>query len=246
MRPEAKLDVQGSFYGATADSILFKNGFEFASSDPQAPPLLTVNVPIGLRLPKNPGSILVEGQGHKISFKKDQFTYERGHRNQGLKVGLGQTLGLVGGDISLRGGNLTSIGGRVELGSVQSGVVGITDTANPLNYDEISVFGSIQLSSESSIDVSGEGAGEFKIQGRYIKVLDGSRILANTEMSDDGATSSIGASESIELLGTNTDGTIRSGITVEVEEKATGKGGNLTIDTKSLYLREKLCLTHKC
>ncbi|MCL2936058.1 MAG: filamentous hemagglutinin N-terminal domain-containing protein [Trichodesmium sp. MAG_R02] len=237
--PKAKLDVQGSFYGATADSILFKNGFEFASSDPQAPPLLTVNVPIGLRLPKNPGSILVEGQGHKISFKKDQFTYERGHRNQGLKVGLGQTLGLVGGDISLRGGNLTSIGGRVELGSVQSGVVGITDTANPLNYDEISVFGSIQLSSESSIDVSGEGAGEFKIQGRYIKVLDGSRILANTEMSDDGATSSIGASESIELLGTNTDGTIRSGITVEVEEKATGKGGNLTIDTKSLYLREK-------
>ena len=237
--PEAKLDVQGSFYGATADSILFNNGFEFASSDPQAPPLLTVNVPIGLRLPKNPGSILVEGQGHKISFKKDQFTYERGHRNQGLKVGLGQTLGLVGGDISLRGGNLTSIGGRVELGSVQSGVVGITDTANPLNYDEISVFGSIQLSSESSIDVSGEGAGEFKIQGRYIKVLDGSRILANTEMSDDGATSSIGASESIELLGTNTDGTIRSGITVEVEEKATGKGGNLTIDTKSLYLREK-------
>ena len=36
--PEAKLDVQGSFYGATADSILFKNGFEFATSDPQAPP----------------------------------------------------------------------------------------------------------------------------------------------------------------------------------------------------------------
>ncbi|MCH2047196.1 MAG: filamentous hemagglutinin N-terminal domain-containing protein, partial [Trichodesmium sp. ALOHA_ZT_67] len=251
--PEAKLDVQGSFYGATADSILFKNGFEFASSDPQAPPLLTVNVPIGLRLPENPGSILVEGQGHNISFNKDQFTYERGHRNQGLKVGLGQTLGLVGGDISLRGGNLTSIGGRVELGSVQSGVVGITDTANPLNYDEISVFGSIQLSSESSIDVSGEGAGEFKIQGGYIKVLDGSiilantersdhgatSILANTERSDHGATSSIRASESIELLETNTDGMVYSGITAQVEEGATGKGGDLTISAEeSLTLRD--------
>ena len=46
---EAKLDVQGSFYGSTADSILFNKGFEFTTSDPQAPPLLTVNVPIGLR-----------------------------------------------------------------------------------------------------------------------------------------------------------------------------------------------------
>ena len=148
--PEAKLDVQGSFFGATADSILFNNGFEFASSDPQAPPLLTVNVPIGLRLPENPGSILVEGLGHNINMSEYLETIFEGtlkgprdgkeDRNLGLEVSQGQTLGLVGGDIFLRGGNLTSIGGRVELGSVHNGVVGIRKDQT-LSYDPNRKFG---------------------------------------------------------------------------------------------------------
>ncbi|MGD1806322.1 ShlB/FhaC/HecB family hemolysin secretion/activation protein [Dapis sp. BLCC M126] len=237
--PEAQLDIQGSFYGSTADSILFKNGFEFATSDTQALPLLTVNVPIGLRLPKNPGSILVEGRGHNLSFDSSTFSYIRDNRNVGLEVAPGATLALIGGNISLRGGNLTSEGGVIELRSVHSGVVGITDTSNILNYDQISIFGSIQLSQASSLDVSGNGAGKFTIQGRRIEVQNGSRILTNTLGSEDGDISSIRASESIELVGTTPDGEILSGITVEVAAGATGKGGNLTIETKSLYLREK-------
>ncbi|MEM1169208.1 MAG: filamentous hemagglutinin N-terminal domain-containing protein [Cyanobacteria bacterium P01_H01_bin.35] len=97
--PEAQLDIQGSFYGATADSILFENGFEFSTSDPQAPPLLTVNVPIGLRLPENAGSIQVEGRGHNLSLDPETFSYVRDNRNVGLQVATGQTLALIGGDI---------------------------------------------------------------------------------------------------------------------------------------------------
>ena len=74
-------------------------------------------------------------------------------RDPGLEVSQGQTLGLVGGDIFLRGGNLTSDGGRVELGSVQNGVVGIT-TDHTLSYDQSLEFGQILLSEESSIAVS--------------------------------------------------------------------------------------------
>ena len=209
--PEAKLDVQGSFYGATADSILFKNGFEFASSDPQAPPLLTVNVPIGLRLPEKPGSILVEGQGHNInvsnfilSIASSGIDFERTveNRNRGLEVSQGKTLGLVGGDIFLRGGNLTSDGGRVELGSVQNGVVGIT-TDHTLSYDQSLEFGQILLSEESSIDVSGNGRVEFEIQGEEINVQDSSIILARMLGDEDGGNSIkgwISNSQGIELI----------------------------------------------
>ena len=52
----ASLDVNGSFFASTADSVLFDNGFEFSAVNPDAPPLLTINIPIGLRFRDNPDS----------------------------------------------------------------------------------------------------------------------------------------------------------------------------------------------
>src|SRR4028118_95218 len=45
--PNARLDLRGSFIGSTADSIVFNNGFEFSSTNPQTSALLTVNIPVG-------------------------------------------------------------------------------------------------------------------------------------------------------------------------------------------------------
>ena len=56
--PNARLDVGGSFFATTADGILFENGFEFAASNPEAPPLLTINMPLGLNIRENPGAIV--------------------------------------------------------------------------------------------------------------------------------------------------------------------------------------------
>ncbi|MDE5120138.1 MAG: hypothetical protein O4965_08405, partial [Trichodesmium sp. St19_bin1] len=111
----------------------------------------------------------------------------------------GQTLGLVGGDIFLRGGNLTSIGGRVELGSVHNGVVGIRKDQT-LSYDPNLKFGQIQISSESSIDVSGNGRVEFQIQGEEIKVRDASIITGEIKgEGEKGGNSIIKASKSIKI-----------------------------------------------
>jgi filamentous hemagglutinin family protein len=54
----ASLDVKGSFVGTTADSVVFGDGFEFSASDPSAPPLLTINIPNGLRFRDNSGDIV--------------------------------------------------------------------------------------------------------------------------------------------------------------------------------------------
>jgi filamentous hemagglutinin family protein len=53
----ASLDIGGSFYGSSADSILFEDG-EFSATDLENPPLLTINAPIGLSLRDDPGNIV--------------------------------------------------------------------------------------------------------------------------------------------------------------------------------------------
>ncbi|MEH2350875.1 MAG: filamentous hemagglutinin N-terminal domain-containing protein [Nostoc sp.] len=44
----ARLDISGSLFASTSNALLFKNGYQFTTQDPKAPPLLTVNLPLGL------------------------------------------------------------------------------------------------------------------------------------------------------------------------------------------------------
>jgi filamentous hemagglutinin family protein len=45
----ARLDIAGSFSASTANSIKFSDGNEFSATNPQAPPLLNVTIPLGLQ-----------------------------------------------------------------------------------------------------------------------------------------------------------------------------------------------------
>ncbi|MBL1178099.1 filamentous hemagglutinin N-terminal domain-containing protein [Pantanalinema sp. GBBB05] len=47
--PNARLNVGGDFVATTASHFQFPDGSEFSATNPQAPPLLTVNVPLGLQ-----------------------------------------------------------------------------------------------------------------------------------------------------------------------------------------------------
>jgi filamentous hemagglutinin family protein len=55
----AALNLGGSFYASTASSIVFSDDIEFSATNVDVPPLLTINMPIGLSFQDNPRDIAV-------------------------------------------------------------------------------------------------------------------------------------------------------------------------------------------
>ena len=60
---DARLDIGGSFFGSTAESINFADG-DFSAIDTTTEPLLSINVPLGLQMGNNSGAIKVQGNGY--------------------------------------------------------------------------------------------------------------------------------------------------------------------------------------
>lgn len=236
--PNAALSIGGSFVGSTASSIKFAWGSEFSAIKPQAPPLLTVNVPVGLQYGANPGEILVQGAGNNLSLNEN-FELLRDARPVGLQVLPGQTLALVGGNLTLEGGNLTAQAGRIELGSVSGvGMVTLTPT-NPgwkLGYEGIGNFQDISLSQAASVDTSGDRGGDVQLLGRRITLTDGSAILADTLGDSAGGNLTVKATDAVEVIGTSASNPFYSGLFADVATAATGTGGNLTIETGRLLM----------
>ncbi|MBD2483833.1 S-layer family protein [Planktothrix sp. FACHB-1365] len=239
--PNAQLNIGGSFFGSTANSIWFADGLEFSATNPQITPLLSINVPLGLQYGTNPGRIIVQGPGHNLSQDNtEQRDIIRENRPDGLRVKDNQTLALVGGEVILQGGNLTAEGGRIEVGSVGSNsYITLTHPSWVLGYQMVQNFQDITLQQAASVDVSGEASGNIQVQGRRLTLSDGSIILALKTGSDSAGTITVKTSELVEAIGTTpTESIFPSGLLTVVSSKGTGLGGNINIETGRLILRE--------
>ncbi|MBD0361328.1 MAG: filamentous hemagglutinin N-terminal domain-containing protein [Coleofasciculus sp. C3-bin4] len=233
----ARLDLKGSFIGSTASSIKFASGLEFSATNPQAPPLLTINVPLGLQYGSNAGKIQVQGLGNQLILNPETGAFIR-VEGKGLEVQPGQTLVLVGGEVALPGGNLTAQGGSVELGSVGEGLVTLTPT-NPgwaLSYQGVQNFQDILLSQAAVINTSGPTPGRIQVQGRRVTLTDGSAIEASNQGTGNGSNVAVTASELVEMSGTNP---LNSNSTLlDSGTTSAGAGGGLFITTGRLRLRD--------
>ncbi|MBE9144286.1 beta strand repeat-containing protein [Planktothrix mougeotii] len=239
--PNAKLDIGGSFFGSTANSIWFADGLEFSATNPQITPLLSINVPLGLQYGTNPGRIMVQGPGHNLNLKNEgtpETELTRDNRPDGLRVNDNQTLALVGGEVRLQGGNLTAEGGRIEVGSVNSNsYITLTHPSWVLGYEMVQNFQDITLLQAASLDVSGAASGNIQVQGRRLTLSEGSLILALKTGSDSAGTLTIKTSEAVEATGVSPRD-IASGILAIVSAEGTGIGGNINMETGRLILRE--------
>jgi filamentous hemagglutinin family protein len=241
----AALDLNGSFLATTADSYIFENGFEYSASNPNSPPLLTINLPVGLQFGHQAEAIAVKGAGHNISLDPETFESTWDTRAKGLEVNSENTLALVGGEINLEGGNLTASQGRIELaGIAETGNVSLTATNNGFSIDsqENTNFQDINLTESASIDTSGNGSGNLQLQGKNISLFNGSAVITRILGDDNGRAVKITASDSISIIGTNAD-SFYSSINNQVGFGATGNAGNLWITTPNIELSEGDILT---
>ena len=236
----AALDIGGSFVGSTANSIKFADGSEFSAINPQETPLLTVSIPIGLQSGTNNGDIVVEGSGNNLRLNPD-FSIDKSDRPHGLKVKNGETLALVGNNINISGGNLTTPAGKIELWAVNNGSLSIADDDGKLQIEapsESLTYGNIELSQAASVDTSSSSAGAIQLQGQNISIKDGSVILSNTLGTASGGNVNIKATELLQVKGISAQSPIFSSILADVTSGAMGEGGNILIETDSLQVTD--------
>ena len=174
----AALEVGGSFVATTGDRLLFADGFTFEANTTPPSPLLTHSVPVGLQVGMTPGAII----------NRSRTPNNRGTVG-GLQVSPGRDLVLVGGDIQLDGGQLTTPSGTVQLGSLEENSTVFfshTPLGLTLNYSDGAVFGDITLANRAGIDTSGPRSGAITLQGDRIHLTSGSTILGITTGALDG------------------------------------------------------------
>lgn len=226
----ASLNIGGSFISSTADSIIFSDGTEFSAINPEAEPLLTINMPLGLGFGENPQTIV------NRSFANDV----------GVSVPSGETLALVGGDILIEGGILTAPAGRVELGSVAANqTVSLTriESGWQLGYENVQEFQDITLSDLAFIDTSGEAlrdlakdealrdrGGSIQIQGKNLNLTGDAFVLSSNFGTEKGEPITIVATSSIFMSGDATG--------IQTDSFGAGAAGDIEVTTQNLTVRD--------
>ncbi|MCP2726933.1 DVUA0089 family protein [Limnofasciculus baicalensis] len=238
--PNASLNIGGSFIASTADTIEFADGNLFSAKDTQTPPLLSINVPIGLQYGSNVAGIEVQ--------------------QSNLAVSPNQTLALLGGNVTINGGKLLAPGGQISLGglvgegtislqniipsfpaSVQRGNVTFTNSAianvttttsggNITVYsDNLNIAGDSKLLAgiASNSGLSGAIAGDILINATGDISISDKSLIANTVSS-----SALGNGGNIQITANSL--ALTSGGRIETITQATGKAGNIEINTNNL------------
>jgi filamentous hemagglutinin family protein len=223
--PNAQLDLRGSFLASTASSIKFPNSTEYSATNPQAPALLTINVPVGLQFGANPGKIVNQATATD---------------SNGLVIGLqvqqGKSLVLAGGDITLTGGGLSAVGGRIELGGLAgAGTVGLTAQGNTfrLSFPENSQLANVTLSNDALVSVLGEGGGDIAVSANTFTATGGGRLVAGTSGAGNGGDITVNAN-TISISGRGA--TVGSGILSQALSGSSGNLGDIRISAHNINL----------
>jgi filamentous hemagglutinin family protein len=156
--PGARLDVDGSFHVSTADYLRLGQAGRFDATEPSSS-VLTVAPPSAFGfVSETPAKIEI--------------------RESVLEVPAGHTLSVVGGDIEVVGNpipetpGLVAPSGRIQVVSVASAGEVVANGPNGAVDLEVGSFdrlGSIELSSNASLDVAGDPGGTVFIRsGRFV------------------------------------------------------------------------------
>lgn len=157
--------------------------------------------------------ILPQGNGGKLTIETEQLSIRNGGRVEANTLGKGDA-----GDLFIQATELVEVVGTQEnaLPSFLGAEVGTFEVATPVNPEAI----------------TGKG-GDVIINTRQLSIRDGGKVSVSTSARGDAGNILVQAGDSVEVVGTSSNG-IRSSLSGDVNEGATGTGGDLTIKTRRL------------
>jgi filamentous hemagglutinin family protein len=214
----ASLDIRGSFIATTANNFIFPNGEYFSATNPNAPPLLTINVPpVGLQFEELEAKAII---------------------NTG-QLGTEQNLALVGGTIISTGQigtptgqvNLLAVSGKQTVVQMDATGTNITQITQPQVTTEISTTNLAELVNETGTNtgLTVNSDGKVQINGSNTTVDPGDVIITQSSngssLSGQGIT--IDANNQIKL-----QGIIDASALSSDDGNFLGNGGNITLIAK--------------
>ncbi len=161
---------------------------------------------------------------------------------EGLQVQPGKTLALVGGNVTIQGGNLQAPSGRVELGGVAgSGTVGLNIDGNniDLSFPDGVARSDVSLTN-ASVKVTAGGGGSIVFNAQNLDILGDSELAAGIGE----GLGTVGSQAGDIML--NATGAItfrQSSIRNEVGDDGTGNGGDININAGSLLVIDLVALS---
>jgi filamentous hemagglutinin family protein len=240
--PNAKLNIGGSFLASTANSFKFADGIEFSATNPQASPLLSINLPIGLQYGTNPGEIRIQGKGQEDGLATTKFDSSLNP----LEVLPGKSLTIVGGNVILDGAILQAPGGRVELGAVGTEGTVTLNADGSLTFPDTSTGetpipkADVFILNQSGINVLASGGGSITITSRNLNILEGSLLSAGIAEAEGAVDTTAG---DIQFNINEATKIESSRIENNLNPDAFGNSGNIRIKTGSLSAKDNALLS---
>ena len=203
----ARLDLGGSFFGSTADSINFSDG-EFSATDLANPPLITINAPIGLSFRDNPGDIVNRSDFREINSITNFVGQLDIVDRIGLQVNPGNNITLVGGDIVLEDSGITAPGGIINLGGLSAAGEIIFNPDGSLTFPDGVTRSDLTLSREATVNVRADGGGDINVNVRNLTMSERGQLIAGIAENQGfpGAQAgdiTVNATESVRIFGVN-------------------------------------------
>jgi len=168
----AQLNIGGSVVFSTGDRLIFADGTEFDAVTPKADSLLTVSIPVGIQY----GGV---GSSIEVLANNDPST-----NTFDLSVYAGNTLALLGGNVSVSQNSLGVFGSNLEVASVESGTIALLpdEFGWRFDYPDVTQFGLIEFSDRANINI--DGGGRVNFQGKEIDFSRTSGVLDFNQFSE--------------------------------------------------------------
>lgn len=221
--PNTRLDLEGSLMVTTADAVELGTDGLFSASAPTSDRLLSVD----------PSAFLFTGPGAPAPIT-NQFQNPNGGflaLFNGLQAPLGETLWLLGGDITTTGGQISAINGQVEIAAIgEAGKVGFSSDMFVL--PETLERADIVLTDQAIISVLGRGGGGAVLYGDDITIADRSIIGTGTLLSLGPSDEPVGDIR-VDATGvvTLTDGAVLSSLLL-----GDAAGGNIVVSAQDIQV----------